>query len=195
MSDMNIASRLNPLMKRFNELTGTEFLNDECRAQARVTVEGLGFFSIPMLEDLLSEAKRVKEDILCTDIPCLLAEYGIAKATLDDGTVVSKDLFYEVSQAGKDKQLLARWLIENGYKSTIKDTLSFDKGEFQDEILSLLREKGYSFSHDSGIHPQTLRKTIKEHMEAGLVPPPEDACKVNIFERGVVKAPKDKDGF
>jgi hypothetical protein len=191
----NMMDRLSLLMARYDELNGTEFLNEVNKEQAIRTVKGLGFFSIPMLEEILSAAKAEKEDILTNDVISLLAEYGITEATMLDGTVVGKDVFYEVSQSGKDKELLASWLTANGYGSTIKDTLSFDKGSFKDEIVTMLQAKGYSFSRDSSVHPQTLKKTIKDHVLSGGQLPPEEACRVSIFERGVVKPPKEKKDF
>lgn len=187
---MNITNRLTPLIERYNELAREEFRDDTMMDVAARTVEDMGFFSIPMLEDLLSEAKRRANAILIDDVPALLAEYGLSEAVLTDGTEVGKELFTEVSQAGSDKNVLMDWLDSNGYSSTVKDTLSFDKGTFKDEIEKFLQKKGYSYVRDSSIHSQTLKKVIKDHIAAGGAMPPENAVKVSMFERAVIKAPK-----
>jgi len=193
--NQNMTARMAPLVEIYNELTENKFNNDDAKYAAITTMKDMGFFSVPMLETLLSEAKYESSEILCNDIPLLLAEYGLSKATLSDGTEVGKELYTEVSQAGLDKELLASWLTEHGYASAIKDVLSFDKGAWQDEIGDFLREHGYSYSRDSSIHSQTLKKVIKDHVASGGELPPQEAVKVSMFERGVVKAPKLKRDF
>ena len=193
--NQNMTARMAPLVEIYNELTENKFNNDDAKYAAITTMKDMGFFSVPMLETLLSEAKYESNEILCNDIPLLLAEYGLSKATLEDGTEVGKELYTEVSQAGLDKELLASWLTEHGYASAIKDVLSFDKGAWQDEIGDFLKEHGYSYSRDSSIHSQTLKKVIKDHVASGGELPPQEAVKVSMFERGVVKAPKLKRDF
>jgi len=190
-----ITDRMHPLIEVYSDITDRKFNNDKAKDEAVMTVREMGFFSVQMLESLLAEAKSQANEILCNDIPLLLAEYGLSKATLSDGTEVGKELYTEVSQAGLDKELLASWLTEHGYASAIKDVLSFDKGAWQDEIGDFLREHGYSYSRDSSIHSQTLKKVIKDHVASGGELPPQEAVKVSMFERGVVKAPKLKRDF
>ena len=187
---MNITNRLTPLIERYNELAREEFRDNTTMDAAARTVEDMGFFSIPMLEDLLSEAKRKANQILCNDVPLLLSEYGLSEAVLTDGTEVGKELYTEISQAGLDKELLAQWMASNGYAAAIKDTLSFDKGAFKDEIEQFLKKKGYSYTRDSVVHSQTLKKVIKDHIAAGGEMPPEQAVKVSMFERATIKPPK-----
>lgn len=193
--DANITNRLVPIVARYRELTDTIFQAPEAIDVAVADAKNAGVFSIPMLEEILSRAKAEANSIMNEDIPLLLAEYGISEAKLTDGTVVSKELFTEVSQAGLDKELLVSWLTSNGYSSSIKDVISFDKGEWKEEIADFLMSNGYSYSRDSSIHSQTLKKVIKDHLAAGGDKPPEEAVKVSMFERGVVKAPKNKPGF
>lgn len=172
--DANITNRLTPLVDRYNELVGKE---------------------IPDMEEIVSKLKASAQRIMNEDIPLLLAEYGLSEAKLVDGTVVSQEICTEVSQAGLDKEKLMVWLTLMGYSSSIKDVVSFDKGEWKEEIGDFLAAHGYSYSRDSSVHSQTLKKVIKDHLAAGGDMPPDDAVKVTIFERGVVKAPKNKPSF
>lgn len=205
--DAKITARLTPLIKMYNKLASADFKNEEVADEVKRTIVGMGLFSIPMLETLLSMARRAKEDILMTDIPTLLAEYGLKKATLEDGTEVYNEKILEVSVKDLDKDLLIKWIIEEGYESTIKDTLSFGKGSYDEMLEEFLNKNGYSYERDSGIHPQTLKKTIKEHLELGETLtkeekaernwsfPPAEAVRVEIKERAAVKPPKEGGSF
>ena len=193
--DANITSRLGPLIDSYRQLTSEES-DDIERAEELVewAVDG-GYFSIPVMEAALAVAKKRANVILCDDIPALLAEYGLSKAILEDGTEITKDTFWEVSQSGKDKEELASWLTLNGYESAIKDTFEFEKGSNLSEVISFLDSEGVSYDRRSEVHSQTLKKIIKDHYTAHGKLPPESAVKVSIFDRGVVKAAKKGKGF
>lgn len=195
MGNANITNRMAPLIERHRELETVEFMDEHVRDEAIFTIKELGLFSIPMLTDILKEAKRERDEIVNTDIPLLLAEYGLSLAVLDDGTKVTKDTFWEVSQKDKDKDVLAAWLKSHGYQSIIKDTLEFEKGTDLSDLVAFLEAEGLSYERASEVHSATLKKVIREHVEAGGELPPEDAVKVSIFERGVVSFPKLKKGF
>jgi len=192
---VNLTGRLQPLIERFQHLDQTDFTSDTEAVQTRMALEKNNFFTVPILEGLLAQAKRARDEILITDIPLLLAEYGLSEAKLTDGTLVTKETFFETSQSGKDKALLARWLCEHGYEQIIKDTVAFEKGSFDEKVEAFLASGGYSYSKTSDVNGQSLKKTIREHLLAGGELPPDEAVKVTIFERGVVKAPKEKKGF
>jgi hypothetical protein len=146
------------------------------------------FPSIETLEEVCKFYRDRRDTIERTDIPCTLAEYGVKRVTMEDGTEVSLGTFYETKQG--DKEELASWVEGNGYADIIKDTLAFGKGEVDPELLSFLTDKKYSFSRDSSINSQTLKKIIKDHVAAGGELPPSTALSVTIFESAVVKRPK-----
>lgn len=192
-----ITDRLTPFVTEYQRLTidNVDECSDEEMEKARRILLAHDLWTIPMLEKLCEMAIAEADRIVKTDIPCLLAEYGLAEATMLDGTTVSKATFYETSQANKDKNVLSNWLELNGYGSIIKDTLALDKGEFDPELESFLNEHGYSYKRDSNVNGQTLKKTIKDHILAGGSLPPEEGVKVSIFECAVVKSPKESKGF
>lgn len=193
MESIDVKARLTPIMDKLKKLE-----SDQAGVsvdEAKETLRSLGAFSIPVLEELLSIAKSMKQEILTNDIPCLLAEYGLKTCETLDGTKIGIETFYETSQADKDKALLATWLSENGYSHIIKDTLALDKGSFDDRLRAFLAENGYSYSVDSAVNGATLKKTIKELIEAGHDRPPEQAVKVTMFNMAVVKPPKKEGSF
>jgi hypothetical protein len=149
----------------------------------------LGSFpSISVIEEALKYFKAKRDIIERTDIPLTLAEYGVRKVEMADGTSVHIDTFYETRQG--NKELLADWVESNGYSDIIKDTLAFSKGEVDPQLLSFLSEGTYSFTRDSSINSQTLKKVLKDHVAAGGELPPSEAVQVTIFESAVVKRPK-----
>jgi len=195
ISDNDIRNRLVPIM---DALHGLEDEPPEVGKAASSIIQNAFFrdyFNIPTLEAILSEAKRQRDEILATDIPCLLGEYGMASCTMLDGTTIGIDTFYETSQKDKDREALISWLEEHGYGSIVKDTLALDKGAFDEKLSAFLASGGYSYSRDSNVNGQTLKKTIKDHLLAGGEMPPEDALEVKQYNRAVVKAPKKQKGF
>lgn len=150
------------------------------------------YVSISAIEAALSRYKAARDAILQEDIPAFLRENHLSSIKMMDGSSIAIETHYSTSQ--KDKDLLAAWLEENGYDSIIKTTLAFGKGEFTPEIEAALIEHGASYSKDSNVHGQTLKATIKKHLEEGGDMPPEAAVEVKKFDMAVIKRPK-KEGF
>jgi len=144
--------------------------------------------SIETLEEVVKYYKEKKNTIERVDIPCALAEAGLQDATMKDGTYVSIDTIYETKQGDKSK--LAAWLEENGYGDIIKDTFAFEKGGVDEDLLQFLQDRAYNYARDSSIHSMTLKKVLKDHLNAGGTEPPEDAVKISIFRKADVKKPK-----
>jgi len=168
MEELDVKKRLVPIVERLSKI------NEE---QER-------------LEEALAAAKRERDRILNDDIVCLLAEYGLSSCELIDGSNVGTEVVYETSQKDKDAALLASWLNSNGYSDAMKDILTLGKGEYDEDLESFLSENGYSFTRDSSIHSQTLKKILKDHIVAGKEPPPKEAVELKVFTRGFVKPPK-----
>ena len=181
---MNVKEQLSLLIGQLNQLDAPyppEKLDE--------LIAAVGSFPpIAIREDLLKSYRAKREVIERTDIPCVLAEYGLKSAEMDDGTNVGLATFYETRQG--DKNLFAEWLIAHGYGDIIKDTLAFGKGEVDEDLLAYLSERAYSFSRDSSINSQTAKKVIKDHLAGGGDLPPREAVEVTIFECAVIKRPK-----
>jgi len=192
--EADITKRMVPVIERLDSLTKAP---DNLSEVIDLTAQNLrytGDFSIPLLEELLSIAKRERDQILNDDIVCLLAEYGISSCVMQDGTAIGTEVVYETSQKDKDAELLASWLEAQGYGGVIKDTIALAKGEYDHDLEQFLIDNGYTFTRDSSVHSQTLKKTLKDHILAGKEPPPPEAVELKMFTRGVVKpGKKDKE--
>lgn len=199
--DANITNRLTPIVGRYEHLQSDIAIDLD---KACKSLEGFGLFTIPTLEYALSQAKAECDRILQDDIPCLLAEYGLKKAELLDGSTIEPKTFYNTSQEGCDKSVLASWLEANGYGDIIKDTIALGKGEFDEELKNFLEENGYGYSKDSNVNGQSLKKVITDHIKAleklpyderAARMPPEEAVKVKTFTQAVITKPKAPKGF
>lgn len=95
-------------------------------------------------------------------------------------------------------ELAFKWLDDNQYGDLIKDTLDFPKGELTPEAENALEELGLSYVKKSGIHPQSLKKIIKDRLSSGEdMPEPYyeedgevdlgDGIKIGYFDECIVK--------
>lgn len=147
--------------------------------------------SIEMIEDILSYFKAKRARIIEDDIPTFLAENGLKKAVAEDGTEVSTEEIITTKTVDEAKMLT--WITANGGADLIKDSLSFGKGICDDRLVAWLADNGYTYSRDSGVHSQTLKKFITDRYKDmgtdGL--PPADAVEAKPFVRAKIKAPKN----
>lgn len=144
--------------------------------------------SIETLEEVLSYFKNQRLAILREDIPATLSEYGLASCKMDDGTEVGKETVWESKQV--DPVRAAEWCNTHGMGDLIKDNLTFPKGEFSEEIANFLKERNYSYTHDTSINGQTLKAALKRHIEDGGELPPEDVIRIKPFTQAKIKYPK-----
>ena len=147
--------------------------------------------SIEAIEDILAYFKAKRARIIEDDIPTFLAENGLKKVIADDGTEVSTEEIITTKTVDEAKMLA--WITANGGADLIKDSLSFGKGICDDRLVAWLADNGYTYSRDSGVHSQTLKKFITDRYKDmgtdGL--PPADAVEARPFIRAKIKAPKN----
>jgi hypothetical protein len=123
--------------------------------------------------------------LVTKDIPSVMQQMGINKATTVDGLSVKVDQEVSVKEVNKIK--LMDWATKNGYEDLIKTSLKFGKGEFNQDIETYLEEQGVSYEKDSGIHPQSLKKIIKDRIEAQEELPSQDLIEVKTFNIAKIK--------
>ncbi len=140
---------------------------------------------IKLLEDVLSFYKNKRHTLVTKDIPSVMQQMGINKATTIDGLSVKVDQEVSVKEVNKVK--LMDWATKNGYEDLIKTSLKFGKGEFNQDIETYLEEQGVSYEKDSGIHPQSLKKIIKDRIEAQEELPSQDLIEVKTFNIAKIK--------
>ena len=194
MEGINVSQQLKLLVDRYSKFMAPA-LGDEFDAFFTDVVKFVGPYpSIEALEKVVSYFKRKAESIVRTDIPCVLHEYGLSEAKIEDGSEegikVSIETYYETKQG--DKGVLVPWLESKGLGEIVKDSLQFSRGDFTPELEGYLKEKGYSYTRDSTINGQTLKKHIKDYLNAGGEPPPKEAMSIDIFQAARIVFPKER---
>lgn len=143
------------------------------------------------LEEQVKAKKRELMLVSCEDIPTLMAEVGLSKVALTDGSVITvgENLYASIPQ--RNKAEVAQWLISHGLGSIVRSTVAvlFDKGEKQqtDECISLLLAHGFEdVKVDDNMNTSSVKAAIKELMAQGVdVPLP-------LFGATIVKEAKIK---
>ena len=140
---------------------------------------------IQLIKELMAYYNKKRFSYVSDDIPSLLHEYGLSKATTIDNIDVS--LIKEVTIKVVDKVKLSSWLEKEGYGPYIKDTLDFQKGELTNEFLEFLNSKGVSYEKKSDIHHSSLKKIIKDRVNNDEPNPDNDVLNIKLFERAKIK--------
>jgi len=129
--------------------------------------------ALAFLEDDVKFLKRQVQRIEEVDLPEAMAEIGIAKFTLDDGTsiMVKDEIGAHIKVA--DRYKAHEWLRNNGFADIVKNdyTITFGKGE-NDKAAALqqLLDSDSRFSNwknKEAVHPCTLKAVIREQLEGG----------------------------
>jgi hypothetical protein len=140
---------------------------------------------IKLLEDILNYYKTKRHTLVTKDIPSVMQQMGISKATTTDGLSVKVNKEVSVKEVNKVK--LMEWAVSNGYEDHIKTFLKFGKGDFNQDIEAYLSEQGISYEKDVGIHPQTLKKIIKDRIDAEEELPSDNLIEVKTFNIAKIK--------
>jgi hypothetical protein len=128
---------------------------------------------IAVLTDKLERLGKESDLIYKKQLPNIMLEVGMTTIKMVTGQTVKlvKNYYASISEANKDKAYA--WLDANNLnivKSSIK--LDFDKDskkEFK-AAMALLEEKGLPYSAGRSVHAGTLKATVKEQLEKGLLP-------------------------
>ena len=181
----NMKSAIEYFAKRLETFDDENLTDEDLRIAEEATLILGQTPKIALLEDILARYKQLRNSIVRNDLPLALAEEGLTSVTVGGGIEVSIATFYETKQLDKEK--VASWLEEKGYGDIIKDTLLLPKGAYTDELDAFLVENHIDFKRDSTINGNQLKSVVKKHIEAGGLPPPADAMKVDSFTQAVIK--------
>ncbi len=125
------------------------------------------------LEEELRTAKQELRDIQEEQIPDVMMELGVSDVTLTDGRklTIKEDLHAKI--ADKNRQEAHAWMVEHGYGDIIKNqvVVNVETGnqESLNSLLGILSNNSYEdYSLKNNIHFQTLKKFVKENIEAGV---------------------------
>ena len=181
-------------------------LEEEMMADsAAPAASGLGKISILAeeytdLDDRIKDAeahlKILKEkarDIAEKQLPDAMAEVGMAKFTLTDGSEVTVKPYYSAKIGDENREECFTWLQDHGHEALIKDevVLTFNRGEHEkaEQFKAQLEEQGLDYSGKMGVHPQTLTAFVKEQVESGAEFPLE---LFNVYIGQIAKIKRSK---
>lgn len=135
---------------------------------------------LQMKQNLEAQLKVVDQDIKRVqenDIPSLMAELGMKKFVLEDGSQVSVAPYYSASISKERQDEAFFWLNENGFGDLIKNTVTarFGRGEddIAEKVVTQLANQGYVAEAQKKVEPMTLKAWVKEQFEKGVNIPQE----------------------
>lgn len=148
---------------------------------------------IDSLEADLKKARTKLRKMTDEDLPTMLAEIGLSRIALDDGSEVIVKQTYGASILVDNRPKAYEWLREQGYDDIIKNTVTCAFGRGEDDKASAFqafaKKEGYEPDQKTEIHPQTLRAFVKERVENGDDFPME-LFGAYVGQRAVVKRSK-----
>lgn len=179
----NKLSELSKKVKKLQEGKETEWKNTEI---FKNIINLIGEYApIKLIEEILSHYNEKKQKLIKEDLLSIMDEGCISSMVLDDGTKLNVKTKLKPNVTNEIE--FYKWIEENGYSDFVKETLAFGKGEFDNEIMRYLDEKGIDYERTSGIHYQTLTKIFNERKKAGEQLPDDKIVKIDIFRYVDVK--------
>jgi hypothetical protein len=148
------------------------------------------------IEDLTTSLKEREESYRALTektIPEAMAEAGMRKFVMEDGSMIDVKPFYGASIPKARQAEAFQWLRDNGFDDIIKNTVSVRFGRKEDELcsrlLQLLGEQGFAAEQTEKVEPQTLKAWVKERIEKGQ-PVDSELFGVFIGQKAVIATPK-----
>ena len=148
------------------------------------------------VERLDRELKNEKQNLLKLtdeDLPSTMADLGLSKFSLDDGSTVEVKPTYGASILVKDRPAAYDWLRDNGFDDIIKNIVSCQFGRGEDDQASAFHafasQQGYPTSQNESIHAGTLKAFVKERIEAGE-DFPHQLFGAYVGQRAIIKGAK-----
>ena len=132
------------------------------------------------IADLEEELKKIQKqlvDVAENKLPEALAEHGLTRLSMEDGSEINVANFYGASIKEEKKKEAFDWLRDNGYEDLIKNQVSVSLGRKEDELASdlveTLRSRGFDPIQKTWVEPMTLKAFVKEQVEKGAPIPSE----------------------
>lgn len=151
---------------------------------------------IKELQEKIDGLTQVRRTILERELPQIMQQARLKKASLEDGTTVAiKEDIYASIAAGHVEAAYS-WLKETGNDDIIKNELktSFGRGE---EDLAVAAEQallalGVTPERKRSVHPSTLKAFLREQIQKGAAVPLE-TFGVGFITKATYKLPKKGD--
>ena len=126
---------------------------------------------VERLDRELKDEKQALLKLTDEDLPSTMADLGLSKFSLDDGSTVEVKPTYGASILVKDRPAAYEWLRENGFDDIIKNVISCQFGRGEDDQASAFpafaSQQGYPADQNESIHASTLKAFVKERIETG----------------------------
>jgi hypothetical protein len=146
------------------------------------------------IEDLGASLKEKEEqyrNLTEVSIPEAMAEAGMKKFVMADGSLIDVKPFYGASISKARQAEAFKWLRDNGFDDIIKNTVSVRFGRKEDELaarmIQLLRQQGFLPEQTEKVEPQTLKAWVKERVEKGQ-PVDSELFGVFIGQKATIKS-------
>jgi hypothetical protein len=128
---------------------------------------------IAEMEESVKERSEQYRKLTEQTIPEAMAEVGMKKFVMEDGSTIDVKPFYSASISKARQSEAYQWLRDHGFDDIIKNTISVRFGRGEDELsarlLNLLGAQGYPAEQAQKIEPQTLKAWVKERVEKGQI--------------------------
>jgi hypothetical protein len=142
------------------------------------------------LEEDLAKAKKDLKEVAENQLPAAMAEYGMAKVKMDDGSEIAVSKFYSASIPKARQEEAFDWLRDNGHESLIKNQVAVSFGRSEDakaqKLMDQLQADGFETQQKVWVEPMTLKAFVKEQIEGGA-PIPSDLFGIYIGEQAKIK--------
>lgn len=145
---------------------------------------------VAAIEEALEAKKKQLFDVANYDLPNAMTEVGIKEFKLVDGQKVTVKPYYAAKIDDDNRQSCHNWLEEHGHADIIKHQIgiNFGKGESEEsaQVISFLKEHGFSYTDKEGVHYQTLTAFVREMIETGREFP-QELFRVHIGQVSKIK--------
>ena len=123
------------------------------------------------IEEQLSEVKSKGKHLEEQVIPEMMAEAGVCKLKMKDGTEVEVKPFYAAKIPESRTEEAFGWLRSNGFEDLIKNTVtaSFSRGQDNQvsELIRICEEMKFGYVKKEKVEPMTLKAFVREQVESG----------------------------
>ena len=148
---------------------------------------------VERLDRELKDEKQALLKLTDEDLPSTMADLGLSKFSLDDGSTVAVTATYGASILVKDRPAAYDWLRDNGFDDIIKNVISCQFGRGEDDQASAFHafasQQGYPADQNESIHASTLKAFVKERIETGE-DFPHTLFGAYVGQRAVIKGAK-----
>ena len=140
------------------------------------------------LQELSKQVTEAHREVSERYLPNALASAGVTEFKLVDGSVISVKKGYFPSIEAEHQAEAFAWMVDHGHdiiKNEVIVKLPKGKSEEAKEVVTAIRDLGFTPEQKEGIHWQTFRAWAKEVMEKGAEIP--DIIKIHTIDKATVK--------